>query len=367
MDRYPAYIVPLPKDLAQSVRCADLLLMNCLDCGHLQQAVPDPEIQRLIYDVYYSYYSVDRAEALLPHYRVPFHTFFSETFGRLSPALSSLLEIGCSSGANVDFFKQFCERYVGVDASEKIADAKREHPDCEFVHGYFPGAMPSGRFDCIVSQFNLEHIADLVEFLTAAWQLASERATLVIQVPDIGEFVRHGQPNFLAHEHLQYFRQDQLAYVMRRTGWEPETWAPQGSSLICAAKRSQPITQKPQMMKNDDVEGIAHRLAQTPAVRSNAVVMYGVGPQLFWLAQRVAPEAIKYVVDDNPSYKGHHVPALGLPVLTLTEEMLAEVPYVVLSLNSIYHEKVIARIRSLGRTTTILACLDNGWAEFTVN
>jgi len=94
--------------------------------------------------------------------------------------------------------------------------------------------------------------------------------------------------------------------------------------------------------------------------------MYGVGPQLFWLLQFVDRAYVAHVIDDNPGYRGMAVPGSGWPVEVLTPEMLRATPYVVLSLNSIYHPRVLERIRTLNVPATVLACRNGRWEEIAI-
>jgi SAM-dependent methyltransferase len=360
---YPAFLTPLPGDLARSVLRADLPILTCTACGHVQQTEPDADLQRAIYETYYTHYKVDTSEALIPHYRDPFRRFFAETFDEAGAGGRRVLEIGCSSGANVDFMRRFARNYVGVDASERIALAREAHPDCTFIKGYFPQALPAGTFDIVVSQFNLEHIGDVRAFLAACRKHVAADGVLIVQVPDIDEFDRNGQPNFLAHEHLQYFRKAPFEQGLRHAGWEPAAWGADGASLICAARPSPASTAPAHVNGHAALDRIVNRFSAAPTIAAQPMIFYGVGPQLFWLLQFVDRKNVRHVIDDNPSYDGMAVPGSDWPVEVLTPEMLRQTPYVVLSLNSIYHERVLDRIRRLKVPATILACRNGKWGE----
>jgi 2-polyprenyl-3-methyl-5-hydroxy-6-metoxy-1,4-benzoquinol methylase len=363
---YPAFLVPLPDELARTVQRADLPILTCGTCGHVQQAQPDAELQRAIYETYYSHYQVDTSEALIPHYRDPFRRFFAETFDEIGAKGRRLLEIGCSSGANVDFLRRFASDYTGIDASERIELARKAHPDCSFIKGYFPQALPVGTFDIVVSQFNLEHIGDVRAFLDACRRHVAADGMLVVQVPDIDEFDRNGQPNFLAHEHLQYFRKAPLQHGLCLAGWQPVAWDSDGPSLICAARRTAVKAAPTHLNGHAVLDRIVSRFRTAPRIADRQLIMYGVGPQLFWLLQFVDRAYVAHVIDDNPGYRGMAVPGSGWPVEVLTPEMLRATPYVVLSLNSIYHPRVLERIRTLNVPATVLACRNGRWEEIAI-
>jgi SAM-dependent methyltransferase len=357
---YPAYLVPLPAAVAPGVRRAPLEAWHCLACGHLQQVAPDPALQQAIYAEYYGHYRVDSAEALVPHYREPFEIFVTAHAGSLPRG--TLIEIGCSGGERVEFLARFAERYVGIDPSPRIAAARARHPAHRFIAGTFPDAIGDQQADVIVSQFNLEHIVDCGAFLDAAHELTRPDGILIVQVPDVAPFAERGQPNFLAHEHIHYFRRNALEGLLRRHGWRPLAWGPVGLSLIVAARRDTPETPPPADPAELDWSRQRRLFEARPRLPDGPIVFYGVGPLLFWMLGDGAPAGPVTIVDDNPAYHAMALPAYGWPVQRLAPELLAEAT-VVLSLNPVYHQTVIARLAAIGCRRPILAWADGGWQE----
>ncbi len=367
---YPAYLVPLPEEIARDVAIAPLRLSACADCGHLQLSAVDQEVQRLIYEVYYSHYVVDSSEALVPHYREPFRTFVAELARDGVLRRGSLLEIGCSSGESVPFFEQFCGQYTGVDPSEKIETARRNHPRHTFHRGYFPDALPPGNFDAVVTQFNLEHMPRPDELLLAVRARATPDTVLILQVPDVDFFQRTAQPNFLAHEHLHYFRRGPLVRMLRRAGFEAVAFAPDGPSLICAARpaanaaAAEPPAAEPPLAW---AERQARIFAARPALPGESVLFYGVGPLLYWLLQGAEAGREFFVVDDNPKYAGQALPGYGTRIERPGLDLLRRAACVVLSLNVIYHPKVLDKLRAFGVPLVVHAIENGAWRTVTLS
>jgi SAM-dependent methyltransferase len=358
---YPAYLGPLPAAAAGSVRRAPITAWQCLACGHLQQSDPDPVLQHAIYADYYDHYQLDSVEALIPVYRKPFDAFVAQHAPDLPRGL--WLEVGCSSGARVELLAQFADRYVGIDPSGRIALARTRYPDREFIQGRFPDDAADLTFDVAVNQFLLEHITDGGAFLDSLHARAHRDAGLIIQVPDAAEFARRGQPNFLAHEHTQYFRRAQLELLLHRHGWRPVAWGPEGPSLIVAARRAQP---EPAPLPAAALQDWSHQAAlfegraQLP---DGPLLFYGIGPVLFWMLGHGAPAGPVHVVDDNPSYQGMAVPGFGWTISALDPALLATVRTVVLSLNPIYHDAVLGRLAATGQACRVLAWIEGRWQE----
>ncbi len=358
---YPAYLVPLPLELAPEVVRAPLTLVACRRCGHLQVPEVDSAVQRQLYEVYYTHYQVDTLESMVPAYRDPFNRLVDSLAadGRLPKG--RLLEIGCSSGAMIPFLTRFCDQYTGVDPSERIELARARYPEHTFVHSYFPSDAVLGPFDVAVSQFNLEHIEAAGAFTAALAAAVREDGVLLIQVPDADYFLRTAQPNFVAHEHVHYFRREQLAMLLARHGFAVERWGEEGASILCAAVRTHAGVEP--VEPADPLAG-ARRLRELAAdvpVLPRRPVLYGVGLTLHWLLANdaeLAADAV--VVDDNAGYRGQGVPGYHLPIETPTAELLGGRD-VVLTLNAIYHERVLARLRAMHVRMRVHRITEHGW------
>ena len=197
---YPAYIIPVPTHLSKGVARGDLGLYCCHTCGHMQTINPDPKLQQLIYEEYYSYYTVDSSESFRPPYRIPFTDFCDQLNddGVFNNKVN-ILEIGCSSGQQVEFLKGLTENYYGIDPSERIKLAIKNYPNDNFIQGYFPQDSSEITVDVIVSQFNLEHIENVQEFMSTIYDNLNKAGIIIFQVPDIEDFRRF-------KEILEHFR-----------------------------------------------------------------------------------------------------------------------------------------------------------------
>ncbi|MEO8769687.1 MAG: methyltransferase domain-containing protein [Ferruginibacter sp.] len=366
IDNYPAYIVPLPASYALNVVKAPLALYACDHCGHMQIPEPDSEIQRKIYEEYYNYYVVDSSEALVAQYRNPFTNFLNNLKSEYKLKNGDLLEIGCSSGERTAFFSTFGKSYTGVDPSNKIELAKNKFPQHTFIQGYFPEALPSSTFDIVISQFNLEHILDVNKFVSNIYNACNEGGLFIVQVPDANFFTRTGQPNFLAHEHIQYFIKETLSFLLQQNGFDPIAWGEEGPSLICAAKKTSSALQKISI----DVESILEKVKTQATLFNDTValpeeiIFYGVGPQLYWLLDKFKGKMDHViVVDDNPDYQDLCLPGYSNSITTISKELIEQKQNIVLSLNKIYHEKVLNKIKAFKVSCNVILNENNSWIK----
>lgn len=363
---YPAFLMPLPRDLAPSVARAPLTLAACRACGHFQVPAVDAEVQRLLYEVYYKHYEVDTLETMIPAYREPFNRFVESLAAGGTLPKGRLLEIGCSSGAMIPFLSQFCTTYTAVDPSERIEIARERFPEHTFIRSYFPTEALTGRFDVAVTQFNLEHIEKAGEFVDALAAAIGDGGVLLVQVPDAGYYLRTSQPNFVAHEHVHYFRRQQLAVLLGARGFVVEGWGDEGPSIICAARRvATPLGAFDAGDPLADAVALRALMSEMPELPSHPV-LYGVGLTLHWLlAKDPSIGADATIVDDNTNYHGKGVPGYELTIETPTRELL-DGRDVVLTLSAIYHDRVLERVRASGASVRVHRIAGDQWISETI-
>jgi SAM-dependent methyltransferase len=365
---YPAFQVPLPRDLAPFVARAPLTMAACRTCGHFQVPQVDPEVQRLLYEVYYRHYDVDTLDTMVLPYREPFNRLVQSLAADELLPKGRLLEIGCSSGAMIPFLTQFCNTYTAVDPSERIEIARSRFPEHTFIRSYFPTDTLTDSFDVAVTQFNLDHIEKAGEYVEALASAMIEGGIVLVQVLDAGFYLRTSQPNFVSHEHVHYFRRQQLAFLLGSRGFEVVRWGAEGPSIICAARRVANALPASAFDVGDPLaDAIALRslAAQVPTLPPRPV-FYGVGLTLHWLlAKNPSIAAGATVVDDNPGYQGKGVPGYDLTVDKPTRELL-DGRDVILTLNTIYHDRVLDHFRSTGMSLRVHRITDGGWGSQTI-
>lgn len=360
---FPAFLFPMSREKASAIEKRHLGLHLCPECGHLFQAEVDQALLSLIYGDYYANYPYDGSEAMNQAYRRPFDLFCELMLAtHASGANPRLLEIGCSRPDNMLPFAAMGYECVGVDPSP-LADGQHRHEGIRLVSGYYEQTPLDGEFDVIVSRFNLEHIPDLRVHLGKMNEDLKHGGRAIVQVPNVAYYLENLQPLFVAHEHIHYFSLNSLMHLFEAHGLMPVSCyaAGQPSLLACFKKggTGMRVTAEsatallPAFQAN--IAAKAKELAEQLSDCEH-VVFYGCGLALFWalhtLADRLPGKVV--VVDDNPALIGKNLPVYGLPVESPDPARLADAELVVLTLNPIYHERVVARLNGHGIPMTLL-------------
>ena len=362
MPDHPSFMFPMSKTGAASVKRAPLSLEICHNCGHIFQATVDRDLLKLIYQDYYADYPYDTDEAMIEPYRAPFLTFAKMILESHCKDKGVLVEIGCSKAENLLPFADHGFRCIGIDPSPLSGRAAAAHKNIEILEGYYESTQVNEQASVIVSRFNLEHIVDIPTHVQKMRDDLKDGGLILVQVPNVELWLENGQPLFAAHEHPQYFCLASLSALFRRFGFSMVSFYSSGQPSIIACFEKTPtaitVTTPNTYEKFGVYRASVIRRRETLLSLldlSSPVIAYGCGLTLFWLLSELPDDfwANLIVVDDNQALHGKYLPAYVLPVQAPSLDLFATGATVILTLNSLYHPRVIERLKKLQSTTPI--------------
>jgi 2-polyprenyl-3-methyl-5-hydroxy-6-metoxy-1,4-benzoquinol methylase len=168
------------------------------------------------------YYEMERAEML------PF----------IPGSASSVLEVGCSSGAFGGLIKKTRSGVVvwGIEPNPEavgIATGRLDNVIC----GIFQSSMPElegKKFDCIVFNDVLEHLVDPEQALIVSKEYLTAGGTVVASIPNILFFYqmleilieqdwRYRDSGILDNTHLRFFTKKSIIRMFEKCGFEIST------------------------------------------------------------------------------------------------------------------------------------------------
>lgn len=344
---FPAVLFPIEEAKRNSVTTAALVAMGCRKCDHLFLNEIDQTFNQRLYTDYYYLYPYSNLESLETAYRRPFERVFRFAFEDGSGVGKSLLEIGCSSDNQLDLFRAAGFACTGISPGADSLNSQ------SIIDGFYESHTFSQSFDCIVSRFNLEHIIDLPGFLAKAYRELKVGGLLMIQVPNVQSFLAGGMLAVFAHEHPHYFSRASLSLALERSGFKVELIQADISNpsiIACARRRDDAPHSRNQARQNlafmDTVLDVMRKEDRA------SFVFYGAGLSLcalLYLDDRISEFMERMqVVDDNPLLHGRHMPNTRLKVLPLDAITEPQDAILFVLLNSIYHARVMPRVRPLG-------------------
>lgn len=133
---------------------------------------------------------------------------------------SVVLDVGCYDGGFLSYLPNNLQRH-GVDIDgPAIERGRTRFPDLELVCSAFSDFEPTQAPQLITMFHVLEHLSDPVGVLSRLYQVASDDARLVVEVP----VLEHGKTNdvngFFSAGHVTHFSQQSLGNAMAMAGWQ---------------------------------------------------------------------------------------------------------------------------------------------------
>ncbi len=360
MPMYPAIVFPV--DVNVDVDKKDLEIHRCDACSHIFQVNIDLTFNERLYTKYYKYYPYSNAEFFLEHYRAPFERLF-ETF-IASRTGGDLLEIGVSDAQQLSFFEQYDFKSIGI-TPEDI-----QHP--QIISSFYEDYQFDQKINAIISRFNLEHIVDLDVFMSKVKNDLNEGGMFIAQVPNIQAYTQDNILNFYVHEHIHYFNIKSLPTLLKRYGFSVEAIYSHASPslLIIGIKdKDEKIKKIDDYNKQTaDIKGQIAKVADAHITENKKVIFYGAGLSLNDLLHaRPSPlftEKTSNIVifDDNPIIEGKNMPSSKIAIQPYNKNEVGEGDLIILTLNAVYHEKVISKIRGDGLQNQIF-CINRSGLE----
>jgi len=342
VSEFPAILFPIEKAKRSVVATSDLRGLSCQQCNHIFLDKIDLDFNRSLYRDYYYLYPYSALESMGDAYRLPFEKAF--TFLKGDGKGARLLEVGCSSGKQLEFFSQFGYSSVGVSPGAEVTEG------CDLIDDFYENVAFSQEFDCIVSRFNLEHIVNLDLFFNKIRSELRDGGCFFVQVPNVENFLEAGLLNVFAHEHPHYFCKQSLTTLLARAGFALEFIDAQGPSIIAMARSTRKVFTPLQVMSRTR-EVVEEIVSLMEAGKDRRFIFYGAGLSLtglLYLDHRILSMGCNIVlVDDNPILFGRFMPNTEIVVCSLDDIKLESSDTLLVLLNEVYHARIAKKVEQL--------------------
>lgn len=184
-----------------------LATVVCKDCFHVQlthAVAPD-----LLFRDYAYMSGVSRTMLEF------FEWFAVKSLDQFDVRPTSVLDIGCNDGSQLDCYKKLGLETWGVDPAENLCQetSKRHHIVCD----YFQEGLLDQQFDLVTIQNAFAHNNDQFAMLLAAKSVLSERGLLFIQTSQ-GDMVLNGEFDTIYHEHISFYNTKSMSKICERAG-----------------------------------------------------------------------------------------------------------------------------------------------------
>ena len=177
----------------------------CDDCYHLQLThIVNPD---LLFKNYL--YCSGTTQTLRDNFE-----WFSNFVLEDAPVCTSVLDIACNDGTQLDCFKEKGVGTYGIDPAENLYELSSKNHDvkCE----YFDSSLYNRTFDVIIAQNVFAHNSNPKKFLDDCCELMDDDSRLYIQTSQ-AHMVQNNQFDTVYHEHISFFNINSFNELVKRT------------------------------------------------------------------------------------------------------------------------------------------------------
>lgn len=187
-----------------------LAINLCKDCFHLQLTVAvDPDL------MFKNYLYVSGTSNTLKDY----FEQFAQKLRNKQPWSTSILDIACNDGTQLDYFAKLGFETYGIDPAENlypISSGKGHTVYCDYFNKDSIKNIDKS-FDIILAQNVFAHNANPLEFLQAAKELLNDDGTIYIQTSQ-ANMIKNNEFDTIYHEHISFFNLRSMKELCKRAG-----------------------------------------------------------------------------------------------------------------------------------------------------
>lgn len=189
-------------------------IVSCLFCGFVYV---NNTPSKKYYDKYYK--NEFKYEGTRQHEIHDVFTFknFEYILKKYIPKEASILEVGCSTGKLLYFFKQKgYKNLLGIEPAPECKKIAKEKYDINIVTSTFDNYNTKKKYNLIIFSAILEHLIEIRNTVMKAYSLLKDNGMIFVGVPDAGNFFKNFNEPFgeFSTEHINFFSEQSLFQLM---------------------------------------------------------------------------------------------------------------------------------------------------------
>lgn len=310
-----------------------LAVKLCKHCFHLQLShTVDPAI------IYKNYLYATGTNQTIQDYSKWFAAFVKEYIG--DP--TTVLDIGCNDGTQLNYFKQLGIQTYGIDPAENLhaTSSANHNVVCDFFGAEAVSKLKDTRYDVITAQNVCAHNPDPLGFLISCRELMHSATALFIQTSQ-ADMVINDEFDTIYHEHVNFFNANSMRELANRAGLHLvdviKTPIHGNSYIFVLSVHNLRPHHVDNIISMERQHGLltptTYKLWET-TVKSNVndlvavidnfkqdgytIVGYGAAAKGNTLLN-FSGITVDFIIDDNPLKQGKFTPGTSCPIVPVTE------------------------------------------------
>jgi hypothetical protein len=258
------------------------------------------------------------------------------------PDATSVLDIACNDGSQLNSFKALGLKTYGVDPAENLHPLSSANHDvvCDYFTDKYAYHYGSKNLDIITAQNVFAHNSYPLEFLKQCRDIMHDASVLFIQTSQ-ADMIRNNEFDTIYHEHLSFFNASSMSALAQRAGLflvDIRKTPIHGNSYMFVFKKIAEDTSKVDavlaeehalglqdmntyLAYADRAATIVEDLKQTIMhyrTLDYLIVGYGAAAKGNTLLN-FGEIHLDYIIDDNPLKQGLYSPGMSTPVVPIAK------------------------------------------------
>ena len=309
-----------------------LCLNICEDCTHLQLShAVNPDL------LFKNYLYVSGTSQTLRDY---FDWFAKRTLEYFEMPPTTVLDIACNDGSQLNSFKALGLKTYGIDPAENLHPLSSANHDvvCDYFTDKYSYHYGSKNLDIITAQNVFAHNSYPLEFLKQCKEIMHDRSRLFIQTSQ-ADMIMNNEFDTIYHEHLSFFNSSSMSALASRAGLHiidiQKTPIHGNSYVFVMAKNSGARPSVQHQLDQEREQGLQDMntyLAYAEGCHTviedlNAtiahyrelgyvIVGYGAAAKGMTLLN-FGQTSLDYIIDDNPLKQGLYTPGMNIPIVSI--------------------------------------------------
>lgn len=324
-----------------------LCLNICEHCTHLQLShAVNPDL------LFKNYLYVSGTSQTLRDY---FDWFAKRTLEYFEMPPTTVLDIACNDGSQLNSFKALGLKTYGIDPAENLHPLSSANHDvvCDYFTDKYSYHYGSKNLDIITAQNVFAHNSYPLEFLKQCKEIMHDRSRLFIQTSQ-ADMIKNNEFDTIYHEHLSFFNSSSMSALASRAGLHiidiQKTPIHGNSYVFVMAKNPGARPSVQHQLDQEREQGLQDMntyLAYAEGCRTvikdlNTTLAYYRGLGYVIVGYGAAAKGntllnfgqtrLDYIIDDNPLKQGLYTPGMNIPIVSinileeLRERQIAFVP-----------------------------------------
>ncbi len=309
-----------------------LRLNICEDCTHLQLShAVNPDL------LFKNYLYVSGTSQTLRDY---FDWFAKHTLEYFETLPTTVLDIACNDGSQLNSFKLLGLKTYGIDPAENLHPLSSANHDvvCDYFTDRYSYHYGSKNLDIITAQNVFAHNSYPLEFLRQCKEIMHDRSRLFIQTSQ-ADMIMNNEFDTIYHEHLSFFNSSSMSALAARAGLhiiDIQKTPIHGNSYVFVMSKNSGARPSVQLQLDqereqglqdmntylayaEDCHTVVEDLNATITYYKEldyVIVGYGAAAKGMTLLN-FGQTSLDYIIDDNPLKQGLYTPGMNIPIVSI--------------------------------------------------